>query len=841
MTLVYLAVAFLAGVMLGQWAWQMGGLGCDVPRWAWLGAAALLPLTALLKRKETMPTAAPRLRWPVSAGFAVPRPRGAISPALPAAIAVCVAMGALRYASVPLDGCRAATDLAAWNLPATAAFDRGAPQVTLHGAVDNFPVVDGDRQALVLRVTVLEPGMEAQPVSGRVRLLTGPTPRYRYGDALAVTGRLVDPPVFEDFSYRDYLARQGINSLVQEATITRLDLPRQGPRGRQVLADWRSRGLALLQRALPEPYAALAAGILLGIDTIPASLYDRFNATGTSHVLVISGSNVTLIAAALLLISRRLAGRWAVPLTLAGIALYALFVGGEPTVWRAALMGSLVVIALAVGRRSTALVSLAVAAWVMALLDPHVVWDVGFQLSALATLGLVLYGAPLLAWVGRRWPGLQGGLWSPGEVAAGVRLRAVVVEIVVLSLAATLLTMPLIVYHFKRLSLISLMVNLLIVPVQPLILGLGTVGLLMGMVGATWPAQVLLWGAWLGLFWTERVVSLSSMLPLASVSIEHFGLGALVGVYGVLLAVQTRHSWTARVGEILATIRPNRITDNRSLTGLAMAVILVWTGIGALPDGRLHVYFLDVGQGDGIFIETPAGRQVLIDGGASGERLLTQLGEVMPFWDRSIDVLLLTHPDRDHMGAQLAVPERFDVDLALDTQANRGNPDADDWHAALTDAYVPIREMHQGGWLDLGNGVALWVLWPPGDPLDGENADNENSLVTKLVYGDFSVLLTGDAGLPSEAAWLDLGLPVEATVLKVGHHGSANSTGRALVEAVDPDYAVIQVGPNSYGHPTEIVLETLTGRTILRNDEDGRIHFSSDGEEVWVQSTGAED
>lgn len=839
MTLIYLTVAYLAGVVLGQWAWQGGWLGCDVPRWAWLAAAALLPLTVLLQRDDAPPAPEPPLRWPVSAGFAVPRSR--FSVALWVAIGVCVVMGVLRYASMPPTGCRTPADLAAFNLPADAAFDRSAPQVRVYGYIENFPVVEDDRQALVLRVHELDTGTGPQPVNGRVRLLTGPSPLYRYGEPLAVTGRLVDPPVFEDFSYRDYLARQGINSLVQEASVTPLDMPRQGPRWRQILADWRSRGLVLLQRALPEPYAALAAGILLGIDTIPATLYERFNATGASHVLVISGSNVTLIAAALLLLSRRLMGRWAVPVTLAGITTYALFVGGEPTVWRAALMGSLVVVALAVGRRSTAVVSLAVAAWLMALLNPHVVWDVGFQLSAMATLGLVVYGAPLLAWVGRRWSSFQGGIWPRAEVTPDVRLRAVVVEIVVLSLAANLLTMPLIVYHFKRLSLISLMVNLLIVPVQPLILGLGTVGLLVGMVGAFLPAQLLLWGAWLGLYWTERVVSLSSTLPLASVPVEHFGLGALIGVYGVLLAVQTRHSWLDRVGEILAYIRPTRLTDNRSLTGLAMAVILVWTGVSALPDGRLHVYFLDIGQGDGIFIQTPEGRQVLIDGGASRDRLLTQLGEVMPFWDRSIDVLLLTHPDRDHMGAQVAVPERYDVDLALDTQANRENPDADAWRASLTDAYVPIREMRQGGWIDLGNGVALWVLWPPSDPIAGSNADNENSLVTKLVYGDFSVLLTGDAGLPSEAAWIDQELPIDATVLKVGHHGSANSTGRALVEAVDPDYAVIQVGPNSYGHPTEIVLETLAGRAVLRNDQDGRIHLSSDGEAVWVQTTGPGD
>src|SRR5690606_12387070 len=121
-------------------------------------------------------------------------------------------------------------------------------------------------------------------------------------------------------------------------------------------------------------------------------------------------------------------------------------------------------------------------------------------------------------------------------------------------------------------------------------------------------------------------------------------------------------------------------------------------------------------------------------------------------------------------------------------------------------------------------GVALWVFWPRETPVTGDNAANENSLVAKLVYGDFSVLLTGDAGIPSESTWLAQGLPLAATVLKVGHHGSRYSTSTGLVEAVDPEWAVIQVGAtNTYGHPTQDVLDVLAGRKILRNDEDGRI------------------
>jgi competence protein ComEC len=200
-------------------------------------------------------------------------------------------------------------------------------------------------------------------------------------------------------------------------------------------------------------------------------------------------------------------------------------------------------------------------------------------------------------------------------------------------------------------------------------------------------------------------------------------------------------------------------------------------------------------------------------------------------------MVLATHPDFDHIGAQMSVPERFRIDYALDTPAMQEDPDAEEWRDALVEGGADVAIQHHGGWVDLGDGVALWVLWPQKAPVEGNNASNENSLVTKLVYGDFSVLLTGDAGIPSESTWLAEELPLASTVLKVGHHGSAGSTSSGLVAAVDPEWAVIQVGANnSYGHPTQAVLDVLAGRKILRNDEDGRIHFVTDGTAVWVET-----
>lgn len=837
MTLLVLALAYIAGVWLGSALAQAGVFGCALPNWFWIALLALLPITPLINAKDAVDDEP--LRWPESAGFV--RPQAGIPRGLVVAALLCLLAGALRFGSVPQAGCWTSGHLAAWNLPSEAVFDRDSPRVTVVGYISNFPTTKEDRQEVVVTVNRLRQADRWQTVEGQARLVVTGRTRYRYGQPVEVTGRLATPPDFEEFSYREVLARRGINSHFYDAEVVVRDAPLQGAAWRRALYTLRSRGLALIEQMLPEPHAALAEGILLGVDAgIPVGVYDQFTVTGTSHVLVISGSNVALIAALLLGLSRRLVGRrWAVIAALLGIGAYAVLVGAEASVLRAASMGGLVVVAAGVGRRSTALISLAVACWAMLLVNPFTLYDVGFQLSAIATLGLILFASDIMGWLQTRWPALQGGLLTGGAEAnasVGALLRGMVVDGGVMTVAASILTLPLVAFHFQRVSLLGVLVNLLIVPVQPLVLVAGTLGLVSGLAGLAWIAQGLLWVTWLGLSWTTHLVNWAAMLPGTSVTVGRYGLGALLATY-LLIAFAYAAAKRGKNELELANLHPNRLTSPAGLGTLAVIAALVWAAVFTLPDGRLHLYFLDIGQGDGILIQTPSGRQLLIDGGASRERLLTQLGEVMPWWDRSLDMVLATHPDRDHMAAQEVVPERFRIDYALDTPATQEDEGAEEWRSAVESGGAEINIQHAGGWVDLGDGVALWVLWPQATPVEGDNASNENSLVTKLVYGDFSVLLTGDAGIPSESTWLAQGLPLEADVLKVGHHGSAHSTSTGLVEAVDPEWAVIQVGAtNSYGHPTEDVLDVLAGREILRTDEDGRIHFATDGTEVWVET-----
>ena len=860
MKLLYLAIAYLAGLAGGQLLWQQGWFGCGIGDHFWIAALALIPGCLWMDVRD-VPRGSEPMVWPASAGFVPPRRTPSIW--LIGGILLAGACGVLRLGSHPPQPCLGPSDLAYYN----GVEGKGSsPLVTVDGYVASYPVLKDGRRRLDIEVESLELDGKRKRVNGRLRLQTGGVYRFRYGESVRVSGQLTEPLIFEDFDYRAYLARKQIHSLMRWARVEPQPGMLRGGFLLQFVYGLRARGERLLNHLLPEPYAALANGMLLGIEAgIPDELYEKFNLTGASHVIVISGSNVTLVTGVLMALGFRLFGqRGALWPTLGGLALYTCLVGGDVAVMRAALMGGLFVVATVLGRQSAALASLAAACWAMTLWNPLMLWDVGFQLSSAATVGLILIGPALTDSFTSFGHRLEKSLLRKGNApnssqtdfllprSFGDLLR----DSLLMTIAASVTTYPLIVHYFGRLSLISLFTNMLIAPVQPWIMIFGGIGLIVGLSGLDQIAHYLLFVPYASLWWTTTIVKWNAAFQGGSVEVAAYGGGAMALTYAAILGLCWRKpmaGFLKRIGHKavrFSTVEQRETSAGQRLIILAGAMPTWTAGIVAMvagllwwlaltqPDGQLHVYFLDVGQGDGIFIQTPSGRQVLIDGGDDGQQLFAELGAVMPFWDRRIDQAIVTHPDWDHIGGQIDLPERFKLGQAIISENARGHEDTQLWLAALAAENVPVVGLQQGAWLDLGDGVTLWALWPPREEelreLE-EDDKNERSLVLKLVYGEFSVLLTGDAGLPSEARLLREGHPVAADVLKVGHHGSERSSSPAFVEAVGPSVAIIQVGAeNRYGHPDPEVLEILGGRLVLRNDREGRVHIWSDGRMMWI-------
>jgi competence protein ComEC len=277
----------------------------------------------------------------------------------------------------------------------------------------------------------------------------------------------------------------------------------------------------------------------------------------------------------------------------------------------------------------------------------------------------------------------------------------------------------------------------------------------------------------------------------------------------------------------------------------AVLLVLAIAWWRALPDGRLHVTMLDVGQGDAIFVVTPSGRQVLVDGGPSESVLLRHLGRHMPFWDRTLDMVILTHPDLDHLTGLLTVLERYQVATVVFREVGAKSPEYGRWLDLVVAEGAEVYSGEVGLGIVLDGDLEVSVLHPGAEMSGGASATHNNaSIVLRLRYGALSFLLPGDIEATVERDLIEGGAPLASTVLKAAHHGSCTSTTEGFLEAVAPDLVVISVGENDFGHPCEGVLDRLRAYEqssgselpVYRTDEHGTVEVLTDGAQLWVRT-----
>ncbi len=272
---------------------------------------------------------------------------------------------------------------------------------------------------------------------------------------------------------------------------------------------------------------------------------------------------------------------------------------------------------------------------------------------------------------------------------------------------------------------------------------------------------------------------------------------------------------------------------------LVLANISVWFAIyQKQPGDILKVYFLDIGQGDAIFIDLPTHGRVLVDGGPN-RKVLSELGKILPFADKRIDVVIETHPDKDHIGGLPEVVSRYNVGLFLEPGVESENSIDDELKKRVEQKNIPSVLVRRGMVINFGDGVKLQILFPIQNQDVSKWETNRASIVAKLVYGNKSFLLTGDSPIPIEDVLLKLDAKIlNSDVLKAGHHGSRTSTSLEYAEAVSPEYAVISAGKdNTYGHPHKEVLDILkqVGAQIVSTIDLGTIRFETNGKTLEMK------
>jgi competence protein ComEC len=614
--------------------------------------------------------------------------------------------------------------------------------------------------------------------TGRILIgLYGPPPPLAEGQRLAVDARLERPLGFRDpgvFDAAARLAREGVH-VTGSASATRV-VPLEPP-----APAWPARvrrfALAAFAERLPSASAGLLGGLVLGDrTTLPADVQDAFRRAGIFHVLAVSGFNVALLGGAVWALIRAAGGgrRTAAAGGIVAVLGFAAVVGPEPSVIRATIMAVLVLAAVLLDREASVTNSLALAALAILAVRPGDLLDPGFQLSFAATAGIVVAPMPR------------------GTLAASLAV----------SLAAQLAVLPVALVHFNQLSTIGLVANLAAVPLAGAATVLGLLAVAAAAVGDVAAAAVF--GAvWPVLLLLRAVAALAAAVPGAVIRLPAPSPGAIVAYVAALTCGLAAWHWRARRGA------------GRALAAGATLALLVAVALAALPvltrgDGRLRVTVLDVGQGDAIVVETPDGRAIVVDAGAGGPwRLDAGERAVAPFlWNRGVLALhatLATHADIDHAGGMAALHRLFAVTERWDEAA---------------------RPRSVGGAL----------LTPIAPDVPGGRR-NDRAVMLRVELGLASVLLASDVEAAGERALLEAGVPLGATVLKVGHHGAATSSTAPFLAAVRPTVAIVSVGArNPYGHPDAGALARLTavGARVYRTDRDGAVLVETDGRTLTV-------
>jgi competence protein ComEC len=701
------------------------------------------------------------------------------------------------------------------------------------------PVRDG-QQIATLRVAAAD----TQPPTEY--LVAATLPRYppiEPGNRVKVDGTIEPPP---SGPYADYLRRIGVDGTLRSRSLA---LVRGADPEAPSLERLRRAASAALAAAIPEPEAGLAAGIVIGLrDRVDRDLAADFTTVGASHVVAISGWNIAIVAATVAALAGRLGRRRRSIILVVAIVAYVLFAGASASVVRAAAMAGVVLLARETGRAGRAAAALGWAAALLLIADPALVADPGFQLSSLATGGI-------LAWASR----LQGAL---GRVLGG-RLPRWLAESLAVSLAAQAATLPVVLLVFGRLAIISPVINLLIVPLVAPAMAAAVIALLGGAValvgGPAGIATLAGLPAWALLTAMCAIIRTGAALPFASVTLgPPWTILAAAGAAVLPFAVIAMARWHRRRGRARRPAAASDLLPRRgpgpasprvarlAIVGLAIAVGALSLVVAHRADGSTRITVLDVGQGDSILVEGGRGARMLIDGGPDPDRLLVELDRRLPPWDRRIDVLVLTHPHEDHVAGLPLLLERYRIGRIYETGMRGPGPGYAAFARDLAGRVSPPHAtLSTGARISLDD-IRFRVLWPdpgrvPREPPDAGRGINDVSIVLLGEVAGRRVLLTGDVEDDVDPILAARGLP-PIDILKVAHHGSATASTPAFLDAVQPKVAIASAGAgNPYGHPARSTIERLkaTGAEVFRTDTDGSVQVTIDpAGTIGISATG---
>jgi competence protein ComEC len=734
---------------------------------------------------------------------------------------------------------------------------RSGEQVELVGQVVSPVRSYSNREVFLLRVTGIKEEVGWRPINELVEIVRysygddweGNRDKVGYGQQLKLAGQVRLPAGARnpgEFDYSQYLANQRIYSQVvlPGEPVLLADGSKFSPLN--LAAGYKEKSIELFNKHLPGREGNILAGMTFGWrDGLTEADKDLFIKSGLMHLFAVSGLHMGFVLVTGLWFAGRLKmNRYPPVILVMVIALllgfYAAMADFSVSALRAAIMGLVGTVAMAWQRRKDFYTAFAWAAFLLTLVNPFYLWQVGFQLSFTAAWGIVFF-----------YPALQrlmsGSLAWDSHLSIDKRQfhQAWWKNMLIVPVAAQIALLPLLAYYFNLVSLLGIVTN-----VFSLWLAGGAVltGLVIFPVSVVLPplGEILLIAVGGGLYFLIELLQLLVKLPGSYLTVKTPSLIA-IGLY--YISVIYLAGWLK--GDLERLARPWLRWQYPKLSKLAGAALLVLTVVAwnfSSPADQLTVTVLDVGQGDAIVVTLPNGRNLLIDGGGVPVRPGSSsfdVGEkvVSPYLQRQgikkIDLLVNTHGHYDHVAGLIPVIQELSVGEVLLSPVPATSNTYEKFLELLDQKDIPIIFAERGQLINLDPRVELKVMHP-GNPVIGSTSQlNDNSVVIKLNYRQFSMLFTGDIEQAAMADLLASELDLSSTVYKVAHHGSSTGLVPEFLERVSPGVAVIPVGKNTFGHPSETLINYLEERGVLiyRTDLDGGIVITTDGNKVKIITT----
>lgn len=611
-----------------------------------------------------------------------------------------------------------------------------------------------------------------------------------------------------DFSYGEYLANKGVFFQV-DCRLEDLKTVEKGGSLRKTIAERRYRIQDVIKKLLPERESGLLLGFLFG-DTsgIPDDEWEIYQRAGVLHLFSVSGLHVAFMLGTVYFLLSLFTERQSIRVICGAVVLvlYYFLIGWQVSFVRAAIMVFLSMLALLTGRKKDLYTSIALAVAVILIIDPGELFQMGFQMSFTATAGIVYY-TPFFE-----------------KLGLGKALSA--------ALAAHLATLPLIVYYFNLVSLAAPLLNVFAVAMSSLIAGIGLIG---AFLSCFLPllAEPFLWAAGGLLYVLSELVIKAASCSWAALIVPSMPLLYIFILYFFILCLpQMPRAWPF--------LRMIALGHKRAAT-IIMLVFVVTLLVGFWPKpARMEVIFLDVGQGDSIFIRTPQGITALIDGGGTPSSDYTVGKSVIrPFLLKKglekIDLMLMTHNHVDHSEGLLELLPLVNVGCFMMPPAEEKNDIETRILSSCRANGVPVKELSAGEKVTLEKDIYIEVLHPGNSEND---IGNNRSLVLRISYRSTAWLLTGDAENKAIEEILASGRKLDADILKLPHHGSISSYNPKLYEAAAPNTVIISAGKNLFNqpHPEVVQYFRMHGITLYVTKENGAVITASDGKQITVST-----